>query len=100
MDPEYDNQRPFRKTNKARGDQNPKTISKERGHSTSQKTPAPTAKEAFNLLSDRPINKDLINKEGEGKGQNDNFKVKQFRSGLTLMIVFLLTFQADSELFA
>ena len=82
-----------------------------RRHSTSQKTPAPTAKEAFNLLSDRSVNKGLINKEGENykvwipfdfleKDKNYNLDVKQFRSGLTLMIVFLLSFLADSELFA
>ena len=51
-----------------------------------------TAKEAFNLLSGRSINKDLTNKEGQPfnawlqldfteKDKNDNFKVKQFHSG-------------------
>ena len=51
-----------------------------------------TAKEAFNLLSGRSVNKDLTNKEGQPfnawlkldfteKDKNDNFKVKQFSSG-------------------
>jgi hypothetical protein len=51
-----------------------------------------TAKEAFNLLSGRSVNKDLTNKEGQPfnawlqldfsqKDKNDNFKVKQFHSG-------------------
>jgi hypothetical protein len=51
-----------------------------------------TAKEAFNLLSGRSVNKDLMNKEKQPfnawlqldfsqKDQNGNFKVKQFHSG-------------------
>jgi hypothetical protein len=51
-----------------------------------------TAKEAYNLLSGRSVNKDLTNKEGQPfnawlkmdfteKDKNDNFKVKQFTSG-------------------
>lgn len=51
-----------------------------------------TAKEAYNLLSGRAVNKDLNNKEGQPfnawlqldfqeKDKNDNFKVKQFHSG-------------------
>jgi hypothetical protein len=51
-----------------------------------------TAKEAYNLLSGRSVNKDLTNKEGQPfnawlqldfkeKDKNDNFKVKQFHSG-------------------
>jgi hypothetical protein len=51
-----------------------------------------TAKEAYNLLSGRSVNKDLTNKEGQAynawlrldfteKDKNDNFKVKQFHSG-------------------
>jgi len=51
-----------------------------------------TAKEAFNLLGGRAVNKDLINKDGEGynawlqldfqeKDKNDNYKVKQYHSG-------------------
>ncbi len=51
-----------------------------------------TAKEAFNLLSGRSVNKDLTNKEGQPfnawlkldfteKDKNENFKVKQFSSG-------------------
>ena len=51
-----------------------------------------TAKEAFNLLDGRSVNKDLTNKEGQPfnawlkldfteKDKNDNFKVKQFSSG-------------------
>src|SRR5882762_5840955 len=51
-----------------------------------------TAKEAYNLLSGRSVNKDLTNKEGQPfnawlqldfseKDKNDNFKVKQYHSG-------------------
>ena len=51
-----------------------------------------TAKEAYNLLSGRSVNKDLNNKEGQPfnawlqldfkeKDKNDNFKVKQYHSG-------------------
>jgi hypothetical protein len=51
-----------------------------------------TAKEAYNLLCGRSVNKDLTNKEGQAynawlqldfsqKDKNDNFKVKQFHSG-------------------
>src|SRR6478736_3483481 len=51
-----------------------------------------TAKEAFNLLSGRSVNKDLTNKEGQPfnawlqldfkvQDKNDNFKVKQFHAG-------------------
>lgn len=51
-----------------------------------------TAKEAFNLLSGRAVNKDLTNKEGQPynawvqldfneKDKNDNFKVKQYHQG-------------------
>src|SRR5690606_6128272 len=51
-----------------------------------------TAKEAYNLLSGRAVNKDLINKEGQPynawlqldfneKDKNDNHKVKQFHQG-------------------
>ncbi|MBS1681571.1 MAG: hypothetical protein OJF59_001813 [Cytophagales bacterium] len=51
-----------------------------------------TAKEAFNLLSGRSVNKDLTNKEGQAynawlqldfseKDKNDNYKVKQYHSG-------------------
>lgn len=51
-----------------------------------------TAKEAYNLLSGRSVNKDLTNKEGQPynawlqldfqeKDKNDNFKVKQFHQG-------------------
>jgi len=51
-----------------------------------------TAKEAFNLLSGRAVNKDLTNKEGQPfnawlqldfteKDKNNNFKVKQFHAG-------------------
>lgn len=51
-----------------------------------------TAKEAYNLLSGRAVNKDLNNKEGQPynawlqldfqeKDKNDNFKVKQFHQG-------------------
>lgn len=51
-----------------------------------------TAKEAYNLLSGRSVNKDLTNKEGQPfnawlqlefgeKDKNENFKVKQFHSG-------------------
>lgn len=51
-----------------------------------------TAKEAYNLLSGRSVNKDLTNKEGQPfnawlkldfteKDKYDNFKVKQFTSG-------------------
>jgi len=51
-----------------------------------------TAKEAYNLLSGRSVNKDLTNKEGQPfnawlqldfmeKDKNNNFKVKQFHSG-------------------
>jgi hypothetical protein len=51
-----------------------------------------TAKEAYNLLSGRAVNKDLNNKEGQPynawlqldfqeKDKNDNFKVKQYHAG-------------------
>jgi hypothetical protein len=51
-----------------------------------------TAKEAYNLLSGRAVNKDLNNKEGQPynawlqldfqeKDKNDNFKVKQYHTG-------------------
>lgn len=51
-----------------------------------------TAKEAYNLLSGRSVNKDLTNKEGQPfnawlqldfaeKDKNDNFKVKQYHQG-------------------
>lgn len=51
-----------------------------------------TAKEAYNLLSGRAVNKDLNNKEGQPfnawlqldfqeKDKNDNYKVKQYHSG-------------------
>jgi hypothetical protein len=51
-----------------------------------------TAKEAYNLLSGRAVNKDLENKEGQPfnawvqldfaeKDKNDNFKVKQYHQG-------------------
>ena len=51
-----------------------------------------TAKEAYNLLGGRSVNKDLTNKEGQPfnawlqldfneKDKNDNYKVKQFHSG-------------------
>ena len=51
-----------------------------------------TAKEAFNMLSGRAVNKDLTNKEGQPynawvqldfseKDKNDNFKMKQFTQG-------------------
>lgn len=51
-----------------------------------------TAKEAYNLLSGRSVNKDLTHKEGQPfnawlqldfsqKDKNDNHKVKQFHSG-------------------
>ncbi len=51
-----------------------------------------TAKEAYNLLSGRSVNKDLANKEGQPfnawlqldfkeKDKNDNFKIKQYHSG-------------------
>lgn len=52
-----------------------------------------TAKEAYNLLSGRSVNKDLTNKEGQPFNawlqldfsqkdeKNDNYKVKQFHSG-------------------
>jgi len=51
-----------------------------------------TAKEAYNLLSGRAVNKDLTNKEGQPynawlqldfqeKDKNDNFKVKQYHAG-------------------
>lgn len=51
-----------------------------------------TAKEAYNLLAGRAVNKDLTNKEGQAfnawvqldfleKDKNDNFKVKQFHQG-------------------
>ena len=51
-----------------------------------------TAKEAYNLLSGRSVNKDLTNKENQPynawlqldfneKDKNDNYKVKQFHSG-------------------
>ncbi len=51
-----------------------------------------TAKEAFNLLEGRSVNKDLTNKEGQEfnawlkldfteRDKNDNFKVKQFSAG-------------------
>lgn len=51
-----------------------------------------TAKEAFNLLSGRAVNKDLNNKEGQPynawlqldfqeKDKNDNYKVKQYTAG-------------------
>ncbi len=51
-----------------------------------------TAKEAYNLLGGRAVNKDLVNTEGEDykawiqldfkeKDKNDNFKVKQYHSG-------------------
>ncbi|HEX5168677.1 MAG TPA: hypothetical protein VFW11_05855 [Cyclobacteriaceae bacterium] len=51
-----------------------------------------TAKEAYNLLSGRSVNKDLINKEGQTynawlqldfqeKDKNDNYKLKQYHSG-------------------
>lgn len=51
-----------------------------------------TAKEAYNLLSERSVNKDLKTKEGKEynawlqldfseKDKNDNYKVKQFHSG-------------------
>lgn len=51
-----------------------------------------TAKEAYNLLSGRSVNKDLNNKEGQPfnawlqldfqeKDKNDNFKVKQYHTG-------------------
>lgn len=51
-----------------------------------------TAKEAYNLLSGRSVNKDLTNKEGQPynawvqldfteKDKNDNFKLKQFTQG-------------------
>lgn len=51
-----------------------------------------TAKEAYNLLSGRSVNKDLTNKEGQPfnawlqldfkeKDKNENFKVKQYHQG-------------------
>ncbi len=51
-----------------------------------------TAKEAYNLLSGRAVNKDLTNKEGQPfnawvqldfqeKDKNENFKVKQYHQG-------------------
>lgn len=51
-----------------------------------------TAKEAYNLLSGRAVNKDLNNKEGQPynawlqldfseKDKNDNYKVKQYHAG-------------------
>lgn len=51
-----------------------------------------TAKEAYNLLSGRAVNKDLSNKEGQPynawlqldfqeKDKNDNYKVKQYHQG-------------------
>lgn len=51
-----------------------------------------TAKEAYNLLAGRAVNKDLVTKEGQEykawiqldfkeKDKNDNFKVKQYHSG-------------------
>jgi NACalpha-BTF3-like transcription factor len=51
-----------------------------------------TAKEAYNLLSGRAVNKDLTNKEGQPynawlqldfqeKDKNDNYKVKQYHQG-------------------
>lgn len=51
-----------------------------------------TAKEAYNLLSGRAVNKDLVNKEGkefnawvqldfQEKDKNDNFKVKHYTQG-------------------
>ena len=51
-----------------------------------------TAKEAYNLLSGRAVNKDLNNKEGQPynawlqldfqeKDKNDNYKVKQYHTG-------------------
>lgn len=51
-----------------------------------------TAKEAYNLLSGRAVNKDLTNKEGQPfnawvqldfqeKDKNDNFKMKQYHQG-------------------
>jgi hypothetical protein len=51
-----------------------------------------TAKEAYNLLSGRSVNKDLTNKEGQPfnawlqldftqKDKNENYKVKQYHSG-------------------
>lgn len=51
-----------------------------------------TAKEAYNLLSGRAVNKDLNNKEGQpynawlqldlqDKDKNDNYKVKQYHAG-------------------
>src|SRR6478609_138343 len=51
-----------------------------------------TAKESYNLLSGRSVNKDLNNKEGQPfnawlqldfqeKDKNDNFKVKQYHTG-------------------
>lgn len=51
-----------------------------------------TAKEAYNLLSGRAVNKDLTNKEGQPfnawvqldfqeKDKNENFKMKQFHAG-------------------
>ncbi|MBX2956149.1 MAG: hypothetical protein KF846_08330 [Cyclobacteriaceae bacterium] len=51
-----------------------------------------TAKEAYNLLSGRTVNKDLHNKEGQPynawlqldfneKDKNDNYKVKQYHTG-------------------
>jgi hypothetical protein len=51
-----------------------------------------TAKEAYNLLSGRAVNKDLVNKDGQSvnawiqlelkeKDQHNNFKVKQFHGG-------------------
>lgn len=51
-----------------------------------------TAKEAYNLLSGRSVNKDLTNKEGQPfnawlqldfkeEDKNENFKVKQYHQG-------------------
>jgi len=51
-----------------------------------------TAKEAYNLISGRAVNKDLTNKEGQPynawlqldfqeKDKNDNYKVKQYHAG-------------------
>lgn len=66
---------------------------KERSHTFYMtKNSGITAKEAYNLLSGRSVNKDLTNKEGQPfnawlqldlqeKDKNNNFKVKQYHQG-------------------